>query len=260
VDAAQWSAFLTRELGAPVEVAFGRACRSVLVARPTRGGYRVRMHRGFEAAPHEVRAAAAAWLRSGRRARRATHVLDAWIDGVLVPSFVPREDGRAPAVAGGVCHDLERLADELLPACIPAELLPPGRRPTLSFGLRPTTRARRSLHLGTYDSIRNLVRVHRVLDQRAVPAFFVRYILFHELLHAAFPPRREGTRMVHHGPELRRRERAYPDYARAKAWEAEHIERLIRSARTGKPLAAPRGKLLAGVQALLFPAPEGGGP
>jgi len=237
VDAAQWSAYLTRELGAPVEVAFGRARRSVLVVHPSRGGYRVRMHRGFEAAPQEVRAAAAAWLRSGRRARRATSVLDDWIDGVLVPTFAPAPDERTPPLSPGTCHDLERLAQELFATFIPPDLLPPERRPKLSFGLRLRTRARRSLHLGTYDSVQHLVRIHRVLDQPAVPAFFVRYILFHELLHAAFPPRRESGRTVHHGPEFRCRERDYPEFPRAKAWEAENIGRLIRSARTGKPMA-----------------------
>lgn len=258
MDAAEWSAFLSRELGAPVEVAFGRARRSVLVARPLRGGYRVRMHRGFEAAPQEVRAAAAAWLRSGRRARRATSVLDAWIDGVLVPSFTPGDDGAAPAVARGACHDLERLACELFATSLPVEVLPRERRPTLTFGLRPRTNARRSLHLGTYDAVQNLVRIHRVLDQPAVPEFFVRYILFHELLHAAFPPRREAGRTVHHGPEFRRLERAYPEFVRAKAWEREHIERLITSARTGRPLDAKRRtrnqapSRNGGVQGLLF--------
>jgi hypothetical protein len=194
------------------------------------------MHRGFAAAPPEVRSAAAAWLRSGRRARRATGVLDAWIDEVLVPSFAAAEGRRAPLLARGACHDLERLADEILPGHISAELLPAERRPAISFGVRPRTRARRSLHLGTYDCAQHLVRIHRVLDQPAVPTFFVRFILFHELLHAALPPRRNGARAVHHGPDFRRLERAYPDFERAKRWETEHIDLLIRSARTGRPL------------------------
>ena len=249
LDAAAWSALLTRELRAPVEVAFGRARQNVLVARPSRGGYRVRMHRGFAAAPPEVRAAVAAWLRSGRRARRATGVLDAWIDGVLVPSFFAAECRRTPVLARGACHDLLELAAELLPHHIPADLLPPERLPALSFGVRPKTRARRSLHLGTYDVAQHLVRIHRVLDQPAVPRFFVRYVLFLELLHAALPPRREGARVVHHGQDFRSRERAYPDFERAKVWEREHIDRLIRSARTGKPLPAQRHGFL---QHLLF--------
>jgi hypothetical protein len=249
LDAAAFGAYLTRELQAPVEVAFGRARQNVLVARPSRGGFRVRMHRGFAAAPPEVRAAVAAWLRSGRRARRATGVLDAWIDGVLVPSFFPAEGRRAPALARGACHDLLELAADLLPRHIPADLLPPERIPLLTFGVRPKTRARRSLHLGTYDVAQHLVRIHRVLDQPAVPPFFVRYVLFHELLHAALPPRREGARVVHHGQDFRRLERAYPDFERAKDWEKKHIDRLIRSARTGRPLPPQAPKLL---QRLLF--------
>lgn len=234
--AADWSAYLSTALSAPVEVVFGRARRGVLVARPIRGGYRVRMHEGFAAAPPEVRAAAAQWLGSGRRAQGATAVLDDWIETVLVPSF-PAASRATARVAPGVHHDLERLADELLPAAIPAQLLPPEHRPVITFGRRLRTPARRSLQLGTYDPSRHLVRLHRVLDQPAVPVFFVRFILFHELLHAALPPRREGRRVVHHGPLFRRLERAYADYARSRTWEQDHIDRLIRSARTGKPLA-----------------------
>jgi predicted metallopeptidase len=63
-----------------------------------------------------------------------------------------------------------------------------------------------------------------------VPAFFVDYIVFHEMLHQAIPARQSGSRRQHHGPEFRARERAYPDYEKAIAWERENIGMLL-----GKP-------------------------
>jgi hypothetical protein len=245
-----WTEYLSRELGAPVVVSYGRARSQVLVARPTASGYRVRMHAGFAAAPPEVRAATARWLSSGRRARKASALLDTWIEDVLVPSIAAAVEPAGAtdrAHARGAHHDLAQYADELLPRHIDAALLPPEKRPAITWGRRLQTGARRSLHLGTYDGMQRRVRIHRVLDQLAVPAFFVRYVLFHELLHAAIPARRDGGRTVHHGPEFRRRERAYQDFERAKRWEDENIERLLRSTRTGKPL---RGG--GWVQGLLF--------
>jgi hypothetical protein len=93
-----------------------------------------------------------------------------------------------------------------------------------------------------------VVRIHPVLDQPLVPEWFVRFILFHELLHAELDtsgasagfeaPPATGARRRFHGPEFRRRERAYPDYRRALEWERRHVRALIRSARSGKPVSS----------------------
>ena len=85
--------------------------------------------------------------------------------------------------------------------------------------------------------------MHVVLDQRAVPEWLVRFVLFHEILHAAMP-----TDVRPHGPEFRERERAYPGYAAAVAWQKRHIDALIRSARRARPM--PTVPVLQG---LLFP-------
>jgi hypothetical protein len=85
--------------------------------------------------------------------------------------------------------------------------------------------------------------VHPVLDQPSVPRWFVRYVLFHEVLHSALnEPCVSPRRARHHGPEFRRREAAYVDTARALQWQTNHLGQLLRSARTGKPIpsAKPR--------------------
>ena len=77
-------------------------------------------------------------------------------------------------------------------------------------------------------------------DQPPVPRWFVRFVLMHEILHAAHPPRIDGGRWIHHGREFRARERAYADYARALRWESENLPRLIEAARSGRVLRPPR--------------------
>jgi hypothetical protein len=78
------------------------------------------------------------------------------------------------------------------------------------------------------------VRIHPALDRGDVPEWFVRYVLMHEILHAALPPRLgKGRRWVHHGPEFRAREGEYVDYQRALKWEERNLPRLIRQARRG---------------------------
>ena len=230
--AAPWAAHLSDALGVPVEVSFGRARRHVLVARRESDRMTVRMNRCFAAAPDEVRADVAAWLRSGKRARRACERLDAWIETNAV-DLPPARRTRIEPI--GDTHDLTELSAGLLNTEFVRDL-PPERTPGITWGRRGKSRGRRSLQLGSYDPEQKLVRIHRVLDQPAVPRFFVRSVLFHELLHAALDG--QDDRRRHHGPEFRAREAAYPDHARAQEWQETHLRALMRSARSGKPMSA----------------------
>jgi len=212
------------------------------------------MNSRFGGAPLEVRDAVAKWLRSGRRARRACRVLDEWIE--VLAKQLDRVDPPRPKIAPrGIAHDLGELRRTLLDAELSGETFSTGAAPDVTWGRRGRRPARHSLQLGSYDPQTDVVRIHPVLDQDAVPRFFVRYVLFHELLHAVLPTPTAGKRRVHHGAAFRRRERTYRDYARAVAWQEEHLSALIRSARTGDPLRRKRRSrpLTTGIQGLLFP-------
>jgi len=194
------------------------------------------MHAMFDAAPPHVHDAVVRWIRSGRRAPRACELLDRWIMESL--ESLPRT--RELAVdARGDAHDLAALAREIFGGELAADFADEARRPRVTWGRKGQSRTRHSLRLGSFDAEDSIVRIHPVLDQPAVPVWFVRYVLFHELLHAVLPPRRgRGSRWIHHGAEFRRCERAYADYARAIAWEDAHMPALIRSARRGTPMRA----------------------
>ena len=236
-----------------VEVVFTRARRTVLKVEPRGARRTVRMNAFFAEAPAPVREAVAAWIRSGRRARHKLELLDAWVETRIeaVERTAPR---RIHLVTRGQVHDLERLAVELRALEFATEFSctdetvadgsPSSPRwPKLTWGRAPKSRTRRSLRLGSFDYWSGVVRMHPVLDQRAVPESFVRYVLFHELLHAALPAERgSGGRRVFHGREFRRREREYNGTSAALAWEKVHLHELLWSARTGKEMRP--GKVL----------------
>lgn len=247
-SAAEWERFLSHQLGREVRVRYGRARRQVIVAHPERSGLRVRMNQVFERAPEDVRVAVADWLRVGRSARGACRELDGWIASIVTTLGPPR----APRlVVRGAHHDLAEITAELLAdefRALPRERHPSG----VTWGRRGSRSARRSLQLGSFDPETTLVRIHPVLDQVAVPRWFVRYVLFHELLHAELnEPCRESRRYRHHGHEFRQRETAYPGTAHALTWQQENLPALLRSARTGKPMARPR-RATRFLQRLLF--------
>lgn len=239
-----WSEFLSLELETQVEVIFTRARRTVLRVEPHGLRRTVRMNAFFAHAPPDVRGAVVSWIRSGRRARRKLELLDLWVE-TQIESMERSAPRRLKIVSAGRVYDLEALALELCEAefasefaagaMAASEALP--KWPQLTWGRAPKSRTRRTLRLGSFDYWTGIVRMHPVLDQTAVPEFFVRYVLFHELLHAALPAERGAKgRRIFHSREFRRREREYSGTAAALAWEKAHLQELLWSARTGNEM------------------------
>ena len=225
VNVADWQSHLERALDRRVQVSFGRARTQPVKAQFDGARLDLRLHEFFADATEPVADDLAAWLRVGRRARKASARLDAWIDAQL--ASLPKSTPRATRVhLQGDTHDLAPMVQELFEHEFDFDQLP-----VVTWGRRGRSRARHSLQLGCYVRSQHLVRINRVLDQPFVPAWFVKFVLFHELIHAWLPPT-----VRPHGIEFRTRERAHPDYAASVAWQRRHIHALIRSARTGKPI------------------------
>lgn len=256
-----WERFLSERLDRRVVVSYGRSRTTPLQARrprkvPPAAAWQVRMHSMFAAAPLEVRSAVVDLLASGRRLRSRA-ILDDWITRTL--EGIPRpKPSDAVLETCGLHHDLGRIAATLLGSEFRADFDASRTAPRITWGRSRGRRPVRGLRLGSYDVEIHLVRIHPALDQAAVPDWFVRYVLFHEFLHALHPPvRGSGGRWIRHGRELVRREKTYPDLERALAWERAHIDRLIRSARTNRPMRTNRfsaSSVSRLLQGLLFPA------
>ncbi len=230
---AAWTAALAVRTGRKIEVGFGRS-RSRPVVLSRRGdAWRLRLHAFFARACADVVDAVATWIVRGRMDGDATRRLDAFIAAQL-DELAPA--ARAAAVraasATGTHHDLAALAADLRAEPALRDL---DAWPTLTWARRGP-RPRRSLQLGLYVHETHTIRIHPVLDRADVPAWFVRAILFHELLHAALPPRMEASgRWRKHDAEFRARERAYADHARAETWLAANLGRLLKLARQRPP-------------------------
>ncbi len=246
-----WESFLAERLQRVVRVSYSRA-RSMPVEAVFEGPVmRLRLHRFFADAPESVRGSLAAWLRSGRRARRASAELDAWIDAQR-DALPPQKRRRTRLTTAGTHHDLAALAAELFATEFSEDFMA-RRRPAITWGRRARSQARRSLTLGSYDPHTHIVRIHHTLDSAKVPEWFVRSVLFHEILHAALEhePACDGGHRFH-GPAFQRREEAYCDYARALRWQRRHLPRMIRHARKGSPASAAVDRNRRGIQAWLF--------
>lgn len=251
-SAAQWAVFLEGRFEFPVRVIYGRSRTAPVQARALRAprlqkgkarrgpsiqGWELRLHRRFQFAPEDVRNALATWLLAGRRATKAGPILDEWIHREI--TSLPAPERKVSLSGAGEVHDLDEMAEVLFRTEFRSDFEPTTdrQRPRITWGRRALSRSRRSLRLGSFEPTARIVRVHPALDQPAVPEWFVRFVLKHEILHAVIDTYRDASgRWVHHGPLFRRREESWPEYEAALHWESGNLGRLIRSAREGSKL------------------------
>lgn len=201
--------------------------RSTMVSfRRAPGAVCYRVHHLFLDAPGEVVRALAAFaaprLRAARR-REAGRRIDAWVRrnrGAIAPldagSLRPR----------GRHHDLAAILERLNAAHFGGAV-----RAAIGWGRDGGRAPRRSIKTGVYLHDARAIRIHPALDRAEVPEFYVAAVVFHEMLHQVVPGEDSGRRRVVHGPEFRRRERAYPGHARAREWERRNLDLLLGRAR-----------------------------
>lgn len=75
--------------------------------------------------------------------------------------------------------------------------------------------------LGSYNPHGNIIRINPVLDKKAVPSYFVEFIVYHEMLHADIGIVRKNGRRIVHSRGFRIREKLFRRFEEAMAWEKE---------------------------------------
>lgn len=185
-----------------------------------------RVHHMFLGAPDDVVTALAAFAgppRGGQGARRrqAGQRIDAFVRIHRERIAAPRTTHLQPR---GRAHDLQAIFDRLN-----AEQFAGRIEARIGWGPVRAGRRRRTVKTGVYVQDARIIRIHPTLDRPEVPEFYVAAVVFHEMLHQAVPAIETDGRRIVHGTEFRARERAYPDHARAKAWEDEHLSLLLSS-------------------------------
>jgi hypothetical protein len=198
--------------------------RSTMVSFKREAGLlHYRVHHMFLDAPVDVVEALAAFAGPGRgmaaRRRDAGGRIDAYVREHRARIAEPRPARVDPR---GRTHDLasifRRLNDEHFDGAVEAHI---------TWGPNRGGRRRRTIKTGVYVQDARLIRIHPALDRPEVPEFYVAAVVFHEMLHQAVPAVERNGRRIVHGAEFRRRERAYPDHTRARAWEEENLELLL---------------------------------
>lgn len=216
---------LERRTGKPVSLTVTANRTSMVYVTPgTAGLVRVRVHHMFLDASPNVVGALAQFI------RRPTSVCHRELNAYIRANRHriggrPRHRAALNLAHRGFHFDLKQIFERLNRRYFESRL-----RVAITWGKSNTNRRRYSIDFGCYDKDKRLIRVNPALDRPSVPRFFIDYIVYHEMLHAAigFREAPNGRRALH-TPRFRQEERQFRFYRSALHWESANLWRFLRT-------------------------------
>jgi predicted metal-dependent hydrolase len=211
--------FLQKANSKPVFLTLTRNTVSMLSIRERDAGIFVRLHRMFLNADTSVLDEIGTFIK-----KRKKPILK-------VREFILRNqtclDERKPRAVSintsGRHYHLQEIFDELNKEYFSGTVTA-----AITWGKRSPRRAVRKRRLGSFQRDRNIIRVNPALDSNSVPRYFIEFVVYHEMLHAAGAVEAGSVRQRIHSREFKRRERDFKWYEQALAWERKSTEAMMR--------------------------------
>ena len=197
----------------PFEIRFHKN-RSSMICISRNRGLKVHLHEMFLEAPPSVIEALAAYIKGAPHKRSMAKTIKLYIHDHLdrYPSFV----NPTSLVTQGKCCNLKTLFDELN-----ARYFNPPLEVNLSWV--PSKKGYSKVTLGQYVRERHLIKMSDRLDSPKFPLFFVKFVLYHEMLHVLIKPHpTPGGRLSIHSPLFKSLEKKFENYLEAKAWQEKN--------------------------------------
>jgi len=174
----------------------------------------VRMHRIFLTAPDDVIGDIAAFIKhTGVKTPSLTAYIKAHRDKLPAP-----RPTKVTVRPGGKHFNLQEIFDALNSEYFNGRL-----SSSITWGRFSPRQAVKKRTLGSYRAETDTIRINPVLDRRGVPRYFVEYVVYHEMLHAAVGVRQKNGRRIIHSREFKQREKLYRHFDRAVRWERERF-------------------------------------
>ncbi len=202
--------YLEERVGLPISLVFTENSSTMLSTRKRNGVLCLRLHRLFINAESGVLDEIASYLQGSRHAMTCFR------------KFV--RDNKARIMAGppnkvalktqGQFHDLLALFNAVNEEYFGGRIVA-----GITWGSRSPRCSVRKRTLGSFSERSNIIRINPILDKKGVPRYYIAFVIYHEMLHAAIGIAPEGDRRSVHSREFRRREKLFKYYERAIAWE-----------------------------------------
>jgi hypothetical protein len=176
----------------------------------------VRMHWMFLNAGDEVIKEIVHFIKTGRG--RTPHINKFISENQTCLKKIEQSSRQLKIYTQGRFHNLREIFDFLNDEYF-------GEKITASISWRRGN-ARRTVKkrtLGSYSKHKNTILINSVLDRRNVPDYFIRYVVYHEMLHSTLGEKRGNGRRSVHTSEFRKRERLFKEYEKAMSWEKKDL-------------------------------------
>ena len=185
---------------------------SMISVRQKENGLSVRLHRMFLQADDAIIGEIALFI---RRRRGKTPLIGAFIRQQRC-RIRKREPRCLILTPRGKHHDLGELAESVNQEYFAGKITA-----SITWGAMRRGRYVRRRTLGSYSIQTDTIRINPVLDRKKVPSHFIRFIIYHEMLHADIRCEERSGRRSIHSIEFRRREKMFREYAQAVSWEKD---------------------------------------
>ncbi len=216
--------YLERLTGKPISLRVTDNSTSLLSIRPGKDLISVRMHWMFLKAGNDViRDLADFILRRKGPSPHLRQFINEHRDCITVRDAGCRST--AAIRTQGRFHDLDSMFRELNDTYFGGRITA-----SISWGTRTAKRRVRRRTLGSFSQHTNTIWISPLLDRRRVPDFFIRFIVYHEMLHSIMGEEKHNGRRRIHSAAFREQERSFRDYEKAVVWEKKHFAGAARGA------------------------------
>lgn len=195
----------------PIELVWHENKTTYLTIRKERKRLHMRVHKLFYNAPTPVLEALLKY--AVKRDKRSQAV----VKQMANLHFSSTQIEASPLLSEGKVYDLEEILARM-------KKLLPVRNVTIGWSDRKSRGRFYSITFGTYDHHTRQIRINPLLDDRAVPLYFLEYIVYHEMLHAVCPAEiSDQGRCTVHTKAFREKEKKFPRFEEAKVWEKQSL-------------------------------------
>ena len=209
--------FFTEKTGRAIKLTLTENSTSMLSVKEQGSHLAVRLHRMFLEAGVAVLKELASYIKT----RRGKTPLFWEFINSNQERLNAKKSKKVRLVSKGEFYDLGKIYKGLNDEYFQGAL-----NPDITWGARRRVRARQRT-LGSFTASANLIRINPVLDAKRVPRYYLEFVVYHEMLHAAIfmetskvgQSGTNGKRRIVHSPEFKRREREFKNYAQAIKWE-----------------------------------------
>jgi len=103
----------------------------------------------------------------------------------------------------------------------------------ISWGRSSSQKRVKMRTMGSFNAETGTIRINPLLDKKTVPAYFLEFVVYHEMLHAYLGIKTRNGRRSIHSREFRLLEKKFRHYEKAMEWERQRFGLRLRKGEAG---------------------------